>query len=191
MAGFRYRLQQVFDLRERKKKEQEQKVIQAQRRVREIELLIEEKKNEIKTVRHHMMTSHHTMMSAHDEYIHHLNQELDALYQDLAQAQQQLAYEKQLLVKAQADLEALIKHKEKMHQEYLEEEKRKEMKQLDEVAGQRYFRGQLAQEEDDLEDALLAQQLADEEALEVQSHLLETGESDELDPYDAFHTDIA
>lgn len=111
MAGFTYRLQQVYNLRERKKKEQEQKVIFAQQRVRDIELQIEEKKSEIRQVRHNMLISDHMLMPVHDRYIHKLNQELDQLYLDLETAKQQLAYEKQLLVKPQADLEALIKHK--------------------------------------------------------------------------------
>lgn len=144
MAGFQYRLQKVFELRERKKKEQEQKVIQAQRRVKQIEDAIEEKKNEIRLMRENMFTSHHTLMPVHDEYIHKLNVELDQLYDDLEMAKQQLAYEKQQLVKAQAELEALVKHKDKVYEEWLDEQKRIEMKQLDEVAGQRFFRQQLA-----------------------------------------------
>ena len=148
MAGFRYRLQKVFELRERKKKEQEQKVIQAQNRVKEIENQIEEKKNEIRLMRENMLSSHHTLMTVHDAYIHKLNDELDELYIDLDLARQRLAYEKRKLVKAQADLEALVKHKDKVREEWLEEQKRIEMKQLDEVAGQRFFRQKQADREE-------------------------------------------
>jgi len=142
MARFVYRLQKVFELRERKKKEQEQRVVAAQKRVREVELAIEEKQTEIRMVRKNMLTSHHTLMIVHDDYAHHLNHQLDLLYEDLERAKQMLAYERQLLIKAQADLEALVKHKEKAIEEWKDEEKRKEMKTLDEVAGQRYFRAQ-------------------------------------------------
>jgi flagellar export protein FliJ len=142
MARFVYRLQKVFEIRERKKKEQEQRVAEAQKRVREIETAIEEKQNEVRMVRKNMLASHHTLMTVHDEYVHHLNQQLDVLYQDLEHAKQVLAYERQLLIKAQAELEALVKHKEKAIEEWKEEEKRLEMKVLDEVAGQRYFRAQ-------------------------------------------------
>lgn len=161
MARFVYRLQKVFELRERKKKEQEQRVVEAKKKVHAIELAIEEKKNEIRLIRQNMLSAHHTMMAAHDQFLHHLNAELDKLHQDLAMARQALEYEMQLLIKAQAELEALVKHKEKAREEWLEEEKKREMKLLDEVAGQRYFRAELERME---QDALEAQAREAEEA---------------------------
>ena len=149
MARFQYRLQKVFEMRERKKKEQEKKVAEAQKRVREIETKIEEKKNEIRLVRQNMLSAPHTLMQSHDDYIHYLNEQLDELYNDLELAKQDLAYQRQLLIKAQAELEALVKHKEKVYEEWMEEEKRSEMTQLDEVAGQRYFRAQQEQAEEE------------------------------------------
>lgn len=148
MARFVYRLQKVFELRERRKKEQEQRVIDAQKRVREVEMAIEEKQNEIRMVRKNMMNSPHMLLSMHDEYTQKLSKQLDELFIDLDFAKQTLAHERQLLIKAQADLEALVKHKEKSLEEWKEEEKRQEMKILDEVAGQRYFRNQQGQLEE-------------------------------------------
>ena len=55
----------------------------------------------------------------------------------------------QLLIKAQAELEALVKHKERTHEEWLEEEKQKELKLMDEIAGQRFFRSKEANLEAD------------------------------------------
>jgi flagellar FliJ protein len=153
MARFVYRLQKVYELRERKKKDQEQRVIDAQKRVRDVELAIEEKKNEIRTSRKNMLSSPHTLMAAYDEFLHLLNQQLDGLYEDLELARQALEYERQLLIKAQADLEALVKHKDKAREEWLEEEKRLELKMLDEVAGQRYYRAQQVRMEEELEEA--------------------------------------
>lgn len=147
MARFVYRLQKVFEIRERKKKEHEQRVADAQQRVREIETAIEEKQNEIRMVRKNMMSSHHMLMLAHDEYVHHETQKLEELYKALDFARQQLEHERQLLIQAQTELEALVKHKEKALEEWKEEEKRLEMKILDEVAGQRYFRQQSQAEE--------------------------------------------
>jgi flagellar export protein FliJ len=149
MARFVYRLQKVFELRERRKKEQEQRVVDAQKRVREVEVAIEEKKDEIRDVQKNMLASPHTLMAAHDSFLYHLNGQLEQLHGDLAYAQSELDYERQLLIKAQADLEALVKHKEKAREEWLEEEKKLEMKRLDEVAGQRYFRAQLEKFEED------------------------------------------
>jgi flagellar FliJ protein len=152
MARFVYRLQKVYELRERKKKEQEQRVIDAQKRVREAEDAVQAKKEEIRETRKSMLSSAHTLMAIHDEFLHRLNQQLDALYEELEMAKRRLEHERQLLIKAQADLEALVKHKEKAHEEWLEEEKRLEMKQLDEIAGQRYFRAQQAKMEELLEE---------------------------------------
>jgi flagellar FliJ protein len=145
MAPFVYRLQKVFELRERKKKEQERRVQEAKARVARIQEEIQAKKHEIRVLRQNMLTAPHILMESHDIFIHALNEQLEQLYRDLEMAKQQLEYEKQLLIKAQAELEALVKHKEKTYEEYLEEEKRKEMKLLDEVAGQRYFRAQQEQ----------------------------------------------
>ena len=149
MARFVYRLQKVFELRERKKKEQEQRVIEAQKAVRAVEVAIEEKRNEFATVRQHMVTAPHILMEAHDAYLHLLHQKLEALHEDLRRAQRKLSAERQLLIKAQADMEALVKHREKMQEEWREEENRQELKRLDEVAGQRYFRAKQANSEDD------------------------------------------
>ncbi len=149
MARFVYRLQKVFELRERRKKEQEQRVIDAQKRVREAEIAIEEKRNEIRTIRKNMLSSSHILMAAHDTFLHHLNGQLEQLYVDLEKAKAALDHERQLLIKAQADLEALVKHKEKAREEWLEEEKKLELKRLDEVAGQRYFRAQLEKANDE------------------------------------------
>jgi flagellar FliJ protein len=157
MARFIYRLQKVFELRERKKKEHEQRVVNAQKRVREVELAIEEKRNEIRMVHKNMLASPHTMMAAHDEFIHYLNEQLEELHQDLARAKEILEYERQLLIKAQADMEALIKHQDKAREEWLEDEKRREMKTLDEIAGQRYFRAKQQAELDLAEDLAIAQ----------------------------------
>jgi flagellar export protein FliJ len=98
-----------------------------------------------------MLSSPHTLMAAHDEFIYHLNDQLEQLYDDLARAKDALEYERQLLIKAQADLEALVKHKDKAREEWLEEQKKMEMKMLDEIAGQRYFRAKLQEELDNAE----------------------------------------
>lgn len=166
MARFVYRLQKVFELRERKKKEQEQRVVEAQKKVRKIELEIEEKNSEIRLVGESMRNSPHTMMAAHDSFIHHLNGELTVLGTRLTSANKRLSNEREALQKAQAELEALIKHKEKAYEEWQEDEKKRELKMLDEVAGQRYFR---AQEEIQLDEAEQAAVLAASQEQEYDS----------------------
>ena len=152
MAKFVYRLQTVFDLRNRKVKTQEQRVVDARRVVREIQSAIEEKRNEIRLLGQNMMSSHYTLLETYDEFIHHCHEQLDQLHSDLEDAEEALSEERTLLVKYQAELEALEKHKEKALEEWTEEQKRLEMKQLDEVASQRYFRAQEARRLEELGD---------------------------------------
>lgn len=169
MARFRYRLQKVYEIRERKKKEQEEAVGRAMARVRSIEEEIEAMKNNIRLLDQSRRTAPHTLFEMYTNYIYTQYQELDGLYQNLAQAKEDLEWEKQLLLKAHAELEALVKHKEKSHEMWIEEEKHKEMKQLDEIASQRYFRQQQekileeTQEAQEMAEALLMQELLDQE----------------------------
>jgi flagellar protein FliJ len=144
MPKFVYRLQKVFELRERRKKEQEQRVIEAQKHLKAMELLFEEKKTEIRLVSESMRNSPHIMMAAHDTFIYHLNGDLKIIAVRVSAATRKLRQARELLQKLQAELEALIKHKEKAIEEWKEDEKRQELKMLDEVAGQRYFRAQQA-----------------------------------------------
>lgn len=170
MAAFKYRLKQVYNLRERKKKEQEQRVAEAQAKVRQIELKVEEKKQEIRTVRQSMLVVHHTLMPATDRFLEKLNEDMVFLLEDLQDANKELEFQRELLIKAQADLEALVKHREKMYEEWQEEEKKREMKQLDEVAGQRYFRAQQLQMQEELEWEAALSELAEDEDAEEQEN---------------------
>ncbi len=161
MAPFIYRLQKVYELRERKKKQQELLVIEAVARVQAVETSISEKKNEIRLLRQNMLSSPHTLMSMHDEFIHGLNHDLDQLYVDLQEAKEHLARERELLIKAEAELEALEKHKEKTYEAWLEDEKRLDLKRLDEVASQRFFRNQLEElEREEIETLAEEEQVA-------------------------------
>jgi flagellar FliJ protein len=150
---FRYRLQKIYELRERRLEEQKEAVVQAQERVREAEAVVQKIKNDIRLLQQNMLSAPHTLMQAHDDYIHNQYYQLDVAYVNLKAAQDDLEYEKQMLIKAQSDLEALAKHKEKCYEEYLEEEKKREMKMLDEVAGQRYFRQQAERLEEEMLEA--------------------------------------
>ncbi|MEZ4576177.1 MAG: flagellar FliJ family protein [Vampirovibrionales bacterium] len=89
-----------------------------------------------------MFNSPGFMLESHDIFIQKLNDDLEQLEHQVVVCQEQLAYEKQMLIKATMDLEALEKHKEKAREEHFEEEKMMELKKLDEVASQRYFRQQ-------------------------------------------------
>jgi flagellar export protein FliJ len=150
MARFVYRLQKVYEMRERKKKEQEQRVNEARAFLRQQEARKQAILLEIEAVRQHMEISHHTMMQAHDAFLHKLALDQKQAEQDILTAQEQLQQEEQALQVCHQELEALVKHKEGARQEWLEEEKAIEMKMLDEIAGQRYFRNKAANAEEAL-----------------------------------------
>ena len=151
MARFVYRLQKIYELRERRVKEQEQKVIEARRKVQEKQAEIEAKKHEMKLVRENMMQASHLLMGDHDRYLFKASQDLEVLHEELAQRERKLVEEGKLLQQYQAELEALEKHKEKAREEWQEEQKQIELKQLDEVASQRYFRQKAVEAEEEAE----------------------------------------
>lgn len=148
MAKFKYRLQKVVEIRERKVKQQEQKVIEARLQVQEVEQRVAQKKHEIYSAQEHMKTAAHTLMEFHDRFIHRCHQELEELAIEKQEKEAYLLEQSKLLVRYQADVEALVKHKEKALEEWKEEQKRAEMKILDEVASQRYFRSQQEAEDE-------------------------------------------
>ena len=159
---FRYRSQRVQQLRERKKEEQERRVQKARERVRQIQRAIEAKKQEIKQVRHSMMTSSHMLLDTHDKYLEKLNIELQQLQQDLIAAEEQLKIEMDKLIVAQAELEAILKHRQRQLEEYNEEEKQRELKLMDEIGGQRFFRTKEAADKLDKEEAEAAWEASEE-----------------------------
>lgn len=153
MARFVYRLQKIYELRERRVKEQEQKLIEARRAVQEKQSEIDAKKQEMKLVKENMLQASYLLMGDHDRYLFKSNQDLEQLNRELEQRKQRQREEAELLQQYQADLEALEKHKEKAKEEWQNEQKQKEIKQLDEVATQRFFRQGQINEEEALEDA--------------------------------------
>jgi flagellar protein FliJ len=144
MARFIYRLQKILDLRERKKKQQEQRVLEAQAAVKLAEQALEAHHDKARQLAQFMRSAPATMYQGYDDYKPVEKAEEDRLKQDIQLAVDNLEHQKRLLIKAQADVEALLKHKDKAREDWLEDEKYREMKQLDEIGGQRYFRQQQA-----------------------------------------------
>ncbi|MEB3244425.1 MAG: flagellar export protein FliJ [Vampirovibrionales bacterium] len=154
MPRFAYRLQKVFELRERKKQEQERRVQQATEAVKLAKQRVQANRDEHKQVLNHMYRSPSTMYEYHDRYLNKLDVLLVQLKASLEEAEQRLQEEREKLLKAQAELDALVKHKDKAYEEWQAEEKQLDMRRLDEVAGQRYFRQQAQNAQDDLAEAL-------------------------------------
>jgi flagellar export protein FliJ len=148
MGRFVYRLQKVFELRERKKKQQEQRVIEAQNAVKAAEQALATHYKKLEELATFMKTAAPSFYENYDRYKEQQKIEEAQLQQQITMAQDHLALQKQLLIKAQADVEALVKHREKAREEWLTEENYIEMKQLDEVGSQRYFRQKLSTDGD-------------------------------------------
>ncbi len=137
---FRYRLQKVLDFRIKKKEEQLQEVIKAKNEVDRIQGLIDENNNEISGVIKIMHTTQDfRMMDSYDKYLKHLYEKGEELERQKQEAINVLEAEKQKLVEREKEVKVLEKHKEKMIDAYKEEQKQAEIKQLSEVAVQKYF----------------------------------------------------
>jgi flagellar FliJ protein len=137
---FRYRLQNIYNLRERKKKEQEQVVNDAQNAVRKVQVRLDAKVAEREDVRQQRKTANPMMLDNIDKLLIRYAQQIVEIKTELEDVQRILAEEEAKLAICRQELEALEKHRERAKEEWLEEENQAEMKLLDEVASQRYFR---------------------------------------------------
>ena len=149
---FRYRLQKILDFRIRKKEEQLQNVRNAQALVLKIEGLIDRNNKEIAA----------TMYEAYDNYLKHLYVKGENLEADRQKAQEALDEEKDKLRELEKAVKVLEKHKEHSKEAYIEEEKKAELKQLSEVAIQKYFAKTRQQQEEELQELLKNPQYNDE-----------------------------
>jgi flagellar FliJ protein len=137
---FRYRLQNIYNLRERKKKEQEQVVNDAQNAVRKVQVRLDAKVAEREDVRQQRKTANPMMLDNIDKLLIRYAEQIVEIKTELEEVQRILKEEEAKLAICRQELEALEKHRERAKEEWLEEENQAEMKLLDEVASQRYFR---------------------------------------------------
>ena len=136
---FTYRLQKVLDFRIRKKEAQLLVVQQAQQEVYMAEERIRQNQAEIQQTIQDRRTADFKMMEYYDNYLHHLWDKAEALEQERQRLQTILDEEKEKLVKCEQEVKVLEKHKEKLKEAYIEEEKAKELKQFSEIGVQRFF----------------------------------------------------
>lgn len=136
---FRYRLQKILDFRIRKKEEQLLVVQKAQQAVFIAEENIRKNNEEIQATQINMRKADPMMYDTYDKYLIHLWEKAEQLEQIRVEAQKALDIEKQKLVKLEQAVKVLEKHKEKSRENYLEEEKKAELKQYSELGVTRYF----------------------------------------------------
>jgi flagellar protein FliJ len=136
---FVYRLQKILNYRIQKKDEQIEVVKKAEREVIRIQNEINNHKNTIVTLRQSMKTALHLLMESYDVYIKYIDDLIEQLEVEKVRAIQRVKEEKEKLVELEKGVKVLEKHKEKARDQYLEEERRVEMKRLDEVAGLKHY----------------------------------------------------
>lgn len=145
---FRYRLQKILEIRIRKKEEQLQAVIKAQEEVNRIEFLIIKNREEIERLAKEMRLANPMMFDQYDKFIKHLWEEDEKLQHQKHEAEENLNKEKELLKLREQEVNVLDKHKEHQKEEYLKEEKARELKVLNEIGSQKHFIKQSAAKEE-------------------------------------------
>jgi len=152
---FRYRLQKILEIRIRKKEEQLQVVIKAQEEVDRIELLIIKNLKEIESLNAQMRKADPMMFEQYDKFIKHLWEEDKKLQIQKQEALENLNKEKETLKLREQEVNVLDKHKEHQKEDYLKEQKARELKELNEIGSQKHFLKQReAKETEELEDYL-------------------------------------
>ena len=148
---FRYRLQKILEIRIRKKEEQLQVVIKAQEEVDRIELLIIQNLEQIENLTKEMRQANPMMYEQYDKFIKHLWEEDKKLQIQKQEALEALNKEKEILKVKEQEVNVLEKHKEHQKEDYIKEQKAKELKELNEIGSQKFFiRNREMQEEQEL-----------------------------------------
>ena len=155
---FVYRLQKILDFRIKKKEEQLEEVRKAQAEVQRIEGLIEQNKMDILSTRDNMRQADPMMYESYDNFLKSLYDKGEQLEAERQEAEKKLEEEKLKLVELEKAVKVLEKHKEKAHDAYKEEEKRAEMKKLDEVGSQKHFAKMLTRQEEEMLEELESNQ---------------------------------
>ena len=154
---FRYRLQKFLEIRIRKKEEQLQEVIKAQSEVDRIELLIIKNNKDIQDTRVNMRKSDPMMYEGFDNFLKHLYEIGEQLELEKQEAIKKLEEEKEKLREREKEVNVLEKHKEHKREEYLQEQKALELKQLNEIGAQKHFAKSREKQEEEMLDELREQ----------------------------------
>ncbi len=151
---FRYRLQKFLEIRIKKKEEQLQEVIKAQSEVDRIELLIIKNNKDIQDTRINMRKSDPMMYDGFDKFLKHLYEIGESLEEQRREALKKLEEEKEKLREREKEVNVLEKHKEHKREEYLQEQKALELKQLNEIGAQKHFAKTREKQEEELAEQL-------------------------------------
>ncbi len=104
-----------------------------------IEGLINENNKNIQDTRINMRKSDPRMYDGFDKFLKHLYEEGEKLEQKRQEALDILHKEEEILRQREMEVDVLDKHKEHKKEEYLYEEKMRELKTLNEIGSQKHF----------------------------------------------------
>lgn len=134
--SFKYRLQKVLELREQKLEKRKQEFAQQQQLITSLKEQIKANEQEQNTGKHKLATGQTDGMSS-IVYINHLKSlenQKEILDNKLCEEELILLECRQLMLKAQQQLEILIKHKDKSKKEFNKLELDTENKEMAEIA---------------------------------------------------------
>ncbi len=139
VMAFVYRLQKILDFRIRKKEEQLLVVQLAQKELSIAEDNIRQNDEEITLTKENQKHADPRMLESFDKYMHHLWEKAKQLEIIRQEKEKKLQEEIQNLIECEKAVKVLEKHKEKKKEEFIEEEKKAELKMFSEIAVQRHF----------------------------------------------------
>lgn len=161
---FRYQLQKALDLREREEKRVDAEVLDAQRRVANEQGVLDEielrKAAAQKGLSAQMTAGATSDVAASNDYIQSLNMRIELQMRALRAAQEALNVVKAKQTEVRTARQKLEKHKDLKRAEWLIEDKKREAKRMDEMAGTIFMKKRLANEEATLEELDRLEKLA-------------------------------
>jgi flagellar FliJ protein len=138
--SYRFRLERVRALRERREEQVKQEfAVALQARQRSLDE-VARTRTRITEARGAQLTAAADDLRAHQSYLERLEHALELELQDLARREVELSERRAVLTKASQDLEALERLKEKGRDDHNREAARVEQNMLDEIAGNGYWR---------------------------------------------------
>ena len=146
-----------------KKEEQELAVVRARQEVARVENLIDQNNQEIAGTIENRRHADFKMYEAYDNFLKHLYDKGIQLEEEKQKALDKLEEEKQKLMEMEKEVNVLEKHKERLREIYLAEEKAAELKQLSEIGSQRFF----LRTREDREEQEMLRKIAIEAGIEV------------------------
>ena len=151
---FSYRLEKILNFRIKKKDEQLEKVRKAQMEIARVEGMIQANLGQIKDTREGMKLADAMMLQHFDNFLQNLYRRDHELNEQKKAAirfwQEQMA----ILQELEKAVKVLEKHKEKKHDEYKEEQKQIELRQLNEVGSLRHFARTREEQQEELEELM-------------------------------------